>query len=84
MNEAEIQNMLCDTHKLHAKSGELLDIISNKTMELGFTSEKNGLFNNLSVIQIRSDYYRKMESKSVIIIEMERGKTLAGNMNLLD
>jgi hypothetical protein len=50
MNEDKIQNMLCDTHKLQAKSSELQNTILNKTVEIGFTSEKNGLFNNLSLI----------------------------------
>jgi hypothetical protein len=51
---------------------------------LGFTSEKNGLFNNLSVKQLRPDYYRKLDNKSGIIMEVERGKTIANNMDLLD
>jgi hypothetical protein len=84
MSETEIQNMLADTHKLHAKSGEIQDIILGKTKELGFTSEKNGLFNNLSVKQLRPDYYRKLDNKSGIIMEVERGKTIANNMDLLD
>ncbi len=84
MSETETQNRLADTHKLHAKSGEIQEIILSKTMELGFTSEKNGLFNNLSVKQLRPDYFLKLDNKSGIIMEVERGKTIANNMDLLD
>ena len=84
MSETETQDRLEKTHKLHAKSGEIQDIILAKTKELGFSSEKNGLFNNLSVKQLRPDYYRKLDNKSGIIMEVERGKTIANNMDLLD
>ena len=68
MSETETQDRLEKTHKLHAKSGEIQDIILAKTKELGFSSEKNGLFNNLSVKQLRPDYYRKLDNKSGIIM----------------
>ena len=42
MCKEETQNKLADTHKLHAKSGEIQDIILNETKKLGFVSEKNG------------------------------------------
>ena len=84
MSVAEIQNKLAVTHKLHANSGQIQEIILSKTKELGFTSEKNGLFNNLSVRQLRPDYYRKIDDTSGIIMEVERGKTIANNMELLD
>ena len=84
MSETQIQNRISNTHKLHAKSGEIQEIILDKTKELGFTSEKNGLFSNLSVKQLRPDYYLKLDNKSGIIMEVERGKTIANNMDLLD
>jgi hypothetical protein len=84
MSEPETQNRLEKTHKLHAKSGEIQDIILNKTKELGFSSEKNGLFNNHLVKQLRPDYYLKLDNNNGIIMEVERGKTIANNMDLLD
>lgn len=84
MGETETQNQLEKTHQLHAKSGEIQEIILAKTIELGFSSEKNGLFNNLSVKQLRPDYYHKIDNTSGIIMEVERGKTIANNMDLLD
>jgi hypothetical protein len=35
MSETKIQNRLSDTHKLYAKSGEIQEIILDKTKELG-------------------------------------------------
>ena len=84
MGETDTQNRLEKTHKLHAKSGEIQNIILEKTKELGFASEKNGLFNNLSVKQLRPDYYLKLDNNKGIIMEVERGKTIANNMDLLD
>ncbi len=84
MSETKIQNLLADIHKLHAKSGEIQDIILEKTKKLGFQSEKNGLFKKLSVKQLRPDYYRNLDNKCGIIMEVERGKTIANNMDLLD
>jgi hypothetical protein len=84
MEETETQNQLEKTHQLHAKSGQIQEIILTKTIELGFSSEKNGLFNNLSVKQLRPDYYLKIDNSAGIIMEVERGKTIANNMDLLD
>ena len=44
--------------------------------------EKKGLFKNYNS-QLRPDYYKKLK-KSGIILEVERGKTLKNNMDLLD
>lgn len=84
MEETETQNRLEKTHQLFAKSGQIQEIILTKTIELGFSSEKNGLFNNLSVKQLRPDYYLKIDNSAGIIMEVERGKTIANNMDLLD
>lgn len=84
MNQKDIQNSLKKTHKLHAKSGEIQAIILDKVKEIGFTTEKTGLFNNYPVKQLRPDYYLKINQNSGIIMEVERGKTIANNMDLLD
>lgn len=80
----EIQEKLESAHQLYAKSGEIQEIILDKTKELGFSSEKNGLFNNQTVKQLRPDYYLDLKNNSGIIMEVERGKTIANNMDLLD
>lgn len=84
MEETETQTQLEKTHQLYAKSGQIQEIILTKTIELGFSSEKNGLFNNLPVKQLRPDYYLKIDNSAGIIMEVERGKTIANNMDLLD
>ena len=50
---------------------------------LNFTSEKKGLFNDYLTPGIRPDYYKPIQNDG-IIIEVERGKTLMNNMDLLD
>jgi len=50
--------------------------------ELGFESEKKGLFAGENLI-LRPDYYLKLETCG-IVLEVERGKTTINNMDLLD
>ena len=57
-----------------------IDFAENK---LNFTSEKKGLFNDYLTPAIRPDYYKPIQNDG-IIIEVERGKTLMNNMDLLD
>ncbi len=52
--------------------------------ELGFMSEKKGLFSNYATKQLRPDYFLDLGSNKGILIEVERGKTIANNMDLLD
>ncbi|MGL5980331.1 MAG: hypothetical protein ACRCZY_05530 [Phocaeicola sp.] len=84
MNSKDIQTEIKKKHKINAKSGDIQNIILNKTESLGFKSEKKGLFNNLDVKQLRPDYYLYLDNNSGIILEVERGKTIANNMDLLD
>jgi len=57
-----------------------IDFVENK---LKFTSEKKGLFNDYANPGLRPDYYKCIQNDG-IIIEVERGKTLMNNMDLLD
>ena len=50
---------------------------------LGFTSEKNGLFNDYEVSSLRPDFYKQV-GQTGIIVEIERGRTVANNMDILD
>jgi|TARA_Y100000294_G_C8448750_1_gene293829 hypothetical protein len=50
---------------------------------LNFKSEKTGLFDNYPTPGIRPDYYKNINDDG-IIIEVEKGKTLMNNMDLLD
>jgi hypothetical protein len=51
---------------------------------MGFTSEKKGLFSNVKSTGIRPDVFRKTSSDGGILMEVERGKTISNNMDLLD
>ncbi len=50
---------------------------------LGFESEKKGLFSDYAVSALRPDYYLGLGNTG-ILFEVERGKTLNNNMDLLD
>jgi hypothetical protein len=50
---------------------------------LGFVSEKKGLFAGYKVSGIRPDYFKSLAGGG-ILFEVERGKTIANNMDLLD
>jgi hypothetical protein len=76
-----IRNKLEQTHKPHAKSGDIQAIFLSKAEELGFVSEKKALFMNY---RLRPDYYKSLGNGKGIIMEVERGKTTVNNMDLLD
>lgn len=57
--------------------------ILSVTKQLGFQSEKRGLFDNYMVSALRPDHYRRLHNTG-ILFEVERGKTLQNNMDLLD
>jgi hypothetical protein len=72
-----------DVHKLNANSQQVQGLLEEKLSELGFRSEKKDLFRGCKVPSLRPDFYRKV-GKSGILVEIERGKTIANNMDLLD
>jgi hypothetical protein len=84
MNLPDVSQKISDTHKINAQSGEIQNILLKKTNELGFRSEKTGLFGRYKTSALRPDYYKKLGQNKGIIIEVERGKTLANNMDMLD
>lgn len=63
-------------------SAEVQDTFLEFAKELGFESEKKGLFASEALV-LRPDYYLKL-GESGIILEVERGKTTINNMDLLD
>ena len=64
-----------------AHSDQIKNILLKKARELGFKSEKQGLFRNYSV-NYRPDYFRPL-GKSGIILEVERGRTVNNNNDFL-
>lgn len=53
-------------------------------IELGFTSEKKGIFQNYSDKRLRPNYCLDLENSNGIILEVERGKTIDNNMDILE
>ena len=84
LNEIEIIDLVKISHVHNASSAEIQKIFLPKAEQLGFSSEKKGLFQNSTVTALRPDYFLKIDNKAGIIMEVERGKTLANNMDLLD
>ena len=82
LNKEETFKKLKSLHTKGNSSQKIQDVIIYRLKELGFESEKKGLF-KLYNSQLRPDYYKKL-NKSGIIVEVERGKTLKNNMDLLD
>lgn len=79
----DITNKINETHKVNATSHKIQDIFIDKCIELGFSSEKKGLFSDYKTPQLRPDYY-KVINNTGIIMEVERGKTIMNNMDMLD
>lgn len=57
-------------------------MLNDKVIQLGFQSEKQGLFREYHV-DLRPDFYRPVQN-SGILVEIERGGTLTKNLDLLD
>ena len=64
-------------------SHKIQDIILRKASKLGFTDEKNGLFNKYSNSRLRPDFFLKIDDTG-ILIEVERGQTTQNNNDLKD
>jgi hypothetical protein len=80
----DIERQIESLHKLGASSADVQSAILPCAKDLGFASEKKGLFNSYPVSALRPDYYAKVGLNSGVLLEVERGKTTANNMDLLD
>jgi hypothetical protein len=83
LQKSDIQNAISAVHKVGASSFSVQEALIGEMEMLGFESEKKGLFADFDVSGIRPDYFRNMEGGG-ILFEVERGKTIANNMDLLD
>ena len=70
-------------HRLGGTSHEVQALLRADLEMLGFENERKGLFVNLRVPALRPDFYRRL-GRSGIVAEVERGKTITNNMDLLD
>ena len=83
LSSEKIQAEINESHKLNATSQQIQAIIQKEIERLGFQSEKKGLFADYKVTALRPDFYLPL-GKSGVILEVERGKTITNNMDLLD
>lgn len=83
LNTPQNRKKLREANQPGNNSKLVQDVFLNKAIELGFISEKKGLFTNINNSQLRPDYYCRI-GDSGIIIEVERGKTIMNNMDMLD
>lgn len=65
-----------------ASSSAIQSVFAEFAKELGFETEKKGLFSGIE-LALRPDYFCRVGA-SGIILEVERGKTTINNMDLLD
>ena len=83
LNKKSVIKAISAAHVFGASSHSIQKAILPEMLELGFTSEKKLLFSEYKVGGLRPDYYKPL-SKGGILFEVERGKTIANNMDLLD
>ncbi|ASY17045.1 hypothetical protein A1sIA79_02150 [Candidatus Planktophila versatilis] len=79
----EIAEGISEAHVFGASSAKVQSVILKKMTELGFQSERKGLFKNMTAAGIRPDHFKPLEGGG-ILFEVERGKTIANNMDLPD
>lgn len=83
LSDEKVKANIADVHKFGASSHKVQSSILKEMQDLGFTSERKGLFANFKVSGIRPDYFKDITGGG-ILFEVERGKTIANNMDLLD
>ncbi|MFP4187673.1 MAG: hypothetical protein ACLFSU_05835 [Acholeplasmataceae bacterium] len=80
LNLDEIKEGIRKVHRHGGSSTQGQAVLTEGLKEIGFQSERRGLFRQK---QLRPDLYYEGEDFG-ILLEVERGKTLANNMDLLD
>ena len=83
LNDKKVKDAIAEVHKFGASSHNVQKSILDQMVSLGFVSEKKGLFASYKVSGIRPDYFKSLPGGG-ILFEVERGKTIANNMDLLD
>jgi len=83
LRQPAVQDQIKEVHQLGESSARVQAVVMPGAEALGFVSEKKGLFANYRVPALRPDYFAKVDNTG-ILLEVERGKTTANNMDLLD
>ena len=80
----DVQERLAAANQPGVSSAQVQAIFLSEAERLGFKDERDGLFANYKTSGLRPDYYRPLSVGRGVIFEVERGKTLQNNMDLLD
>lgn len=83
LTNKKVKDAIAEVHKFGASSHTVQKTILEQMQSIGFVSEKKGLFASYKVSGIRPDYFKPLVGGG-ILFEVERGKTIANNMDLLD
>jgi len=83
LERPDIQDLIAAAHHVGASSHAIQETLRADMEALGFRSERKGLFSNFRVAGLRPDYFKELDEGG-ILFEVERGKTIANNMDLLD
>lgn len=67
-----------------ASSRVIQELFVPRAEDLGFSSERKGLFTKYKTSRLRPDFYKSLGRGAGILLEVERGKTTDNNMDLLD
>ena len=84
LNKPKIREKICEANKLGNNSQHIQNVFQEYLKSLGFSSEKKGLFKDTPNKSLRPDFFKEINSKNGILIEVERGGTLDNNRDLLD
>ena len=83
LDTAEVRVRIQQAHQPGVSSQVIQATFLDYARELGFHSESRGLFAEYRTPGLRPDYYMPVGTTG-ILLEVERGKTLTNNMDLLD
>ena len=83
LNQKLVKEAISKAHVFGASSHTIQKAILPQVLDLGFSSEKKQLFNEYKVGGLRPDYYKPL-AQGGILFEVDRSKTIANNMDLLD
>jgi hypothetical protein len=84
LRSKEIAEKIAKANRKGVSSSDIQACIASRCEELGFQSEKQGLFSEYAIGALRPDYYLKLSPGRGIVLEVEKGKTLTNNMDILD
>lgn len=80
---AETRAHLAEANQPNLASTGIQDAVAPFLIQCGFRNEAKGLFDGYEPRNLRPDFYRAV-GDSGILLEVERGKTIDNNMDLLD